>query len=145
MKITKVVVRAEIDEEPDLSYLEQECFNEPDSDGENANYGKDRIKAYGHDWCMVGIIAEATIEWEDVWSEDGQTCLAAGGTTSVEQSVWGVESDADSALAQEHGEDLIAELRIALGHEPKFADLADFPDDVVEWEIFRDCIGEIQV
>lgn len=87
---TRIVVEHAPDYDPDLSWLEQECFNDyqegstlPDG---GVNYGRNRIAAYerGEWWC-IGIRATATV-------------LVPMGGMSVIQTIesgglWGIDYD----------------------------------------------------
>jgi hypothetical protein len=72
------------DSDPDVSYLEQDCFNNPKDGEENA--GHKRIAAFKRgDWHMIGIRAKATI-----------IIRRKFGATHYELEspcVWGIESD----------------------------------------------------
>ena len=76
------------DDSPDLSYLEQDCFNDTD-----AKEGFARKEAYYKgDWHMIGIRAVATL-----WIERD------GYRTNYEISspgLWGIESDSDPAYLE---------------------------------------------
>ncbi len=91
-KVTVTFKREECDDDsPDLSYLEQDCFNNA-TEGK-PNEGFDRIAAYKRgDWHMIGIRAVATI-----WISHGNYC------TNYElksPGLWGIESDSDAAYLE---------------------------------------------
>lgn len=127
MRLDRVTITTEYDPDPDLSWLEQDSWNEPDASGENENYGRNRIATYGADWHMVGIIATAYL----IVEEDGVEAPYL-----IDTSIWGVESDSDSADVQELGEEQLSELRYMLEQNGATAEFAEFPDEMVEWEMF---------
>ena len=101
------------DDHPDLSWLDQK-----DSEmGEGFEaHAESRKSGYGESWFMVGIMAEASIEFvtggDGGWRMDGMTVRSPG--------LWGVESDSDPSyfLAVYRDElDHLAEMLIALGFE----------------------------
>lgn len=122
--IEKVEVAWKYDEDLDLSYLEQECFNEavegrPESEGE----GLRRIQAFhrGELWAY-GIRAIATIRFE------------TNGTSHVTRidtpGLWGIESDSDESYFREIGGEELWQLRqdlVALG--------LTFEDSEVVWNL----------
>lgn len=92
------------DNDGDLSYLEQDCFNE-ETDTEPAGYGMRRIAAYGEEWWFVGLEVRATIE---LTREDG-TILSHD---HRDAALWGIESD----CGEEYRAQVIGELREELAH-----------------------------
>lgn len=126
--IVEVTVHTEIDHDPDISYLEQDCFNDKD------NYGRDRIAAFNRgEWGMVGVVARAVVQRVD---SDGYT---TGQPENVETSLWGVESDSEKAYFQELGEGLLTELQKVLDNPrpvyPEWIQGLFFDDDDVVWNI----------
>lgn len=70
-----------LDEDPDLSYLEQECF-EPE--------GKERLAAFHRgDWYMMGIRVDI--------QKQTSTNRADGGPIVGSASLWGIELESDEA------------------------------------------------
>jgi len=101
VEITSVRYVKAVDPDPDLSWLEQECFNDA-TDTEPADYGKRRIEAYRQgEWWAVGIYAEALTRDETVIARSG--------------GVWGIESDSDDAHFNEVASDERSELSSSLG------------------------------
>ncbi len=89
LNVTVTFKREEIDDDsPDVSYLEQDCFNAA-TEGEE-NYGFKRIEAFKRgDWYMLGIRAVAII-----------TIARPGHSTTYKlksPGLWGIESDSDEA------------------------------------------------
>jgi len=90
-KVTVTFSRQEMDDDsPDLSYLEQDCFNDP-KEGK-PNYGFERLAAYGGDWHMIGIRAVATIWVQRVGYQANYTIKSHG--------LWGIESDSEESYLQ---------------------------------------------
>jgi hypothetical protein len=93
--------RVEPDDSPDLSWLEQECWNEDTGTEGSEGYGLRRIEDYNRGgWYMVGVYAVAV-------TDDGAEVARSGG-------LWGVESDSgeaylDAVFAEETSE-LLSEL-----------------------------------
>lgn len=115
--IVKFTWREVADDYPDLSWLEQDCWNEP-TDTEPAGYGNRRIASYGDEWWMVGVVVDA-----DVWFR--------GRRYGTRASRWGIESDSHDGytreVADELRDELRRELRDALGDEVGgIADATDF-------------------
>lgn len=90
--IRSITVWHRPDEDPDLSWLEQDCFAH---DG----YGAARLASYGHDWHMIGIVAEAEITVAGVI----QTITSGG--------LWGIESDSSDDYLREVADEELAALR----------------------------------
>ena len=85
----RVLVDQILDEDPDLSYLEQECFGD---------YGQEQLASYGNDWHMIGIAVTA---WKD-----GQ---------EAETSLWGIESFSSASYLREVELELFNECRNQVG------------------------------
>lgn len=131
MKITSVRVYIEADEDPDLSWLDQTDEEMGEGFEQSAH---ERKAAYRRgDWDMVGVVAEATIEWPDVWSEDGQICRAPGGSDSIVAGLWGIESDSERNYFRMVGMDQLDELWARLKLDPRTAHLT-FSNSDVAWE-----------
>jgi len=95
-KLQKIVIRTLQDDDPDLSYLEQECMGEE---------GKARLAEYGSSWWQEGIRAEATVYHTEPGSEVATIhTITSGG-------IWGVESDSDRVYKEELAREELAELR----------------------------------
>lgn len=124
-KINKIIIKHEVDECPDLSWL-GEFSNEPKGkfsiphepeDASSYNYfnaenvsnkgeaqqNYERMLAYGNDWSMVGIIAEAEVAVKvgDCWKLD---CITSSG-------LWGIETDAEEEHHNEVANEQIDELK----------------------------------
>lgn len=91
VKVTVTFSRQEmVDESPDLSYLEQDCFNDTE-----AKEGLARIEAYKRgDWHMIGIRAVATI-WVQRYLPNYRTQH-----TMESAGLWGIESDSEESYLQ---------------------------------------------
>ena len=79
------------DDSPDVSYLEQECFNDEE--------GRARLAAFhAGDWGMIGIRAKATIVVRHSNGNSTSYTLTSAG-------LWGIESDSpESYLADIYAE-----------------------------------------
>ena len=117
MRLDRVTITTEYDPDPDLSWLEQSFI-------EN---GRDRLATYGDEWHMVRLIATAYV----IVQEDGLEAPVI-----IDASLWGIESDSDNAHVQEIGESLLEEIRTQLAYNPATTHLSEFPDEMVEWEMF---------
>jgi hypothetical protein len=102
--ILQIEVREHIDDDADLSFLQQE----PD-DADHERYMRERLEAYNRgDWHMVGIDARAFVVVDHVRQE-----ITSGG-------LWGIESDSDADYLREiAGEELSSLVSIlrALGFD----------------------------
>ena len=85
------------DDDPDLSWLEQDCMNEP-TDSEPAGWGTRRLAEYGQTWSMVGVVVETLCEH--------------GGTVDS-ASLWGIEDDSGAAYFAQVVADLSSELGLS--------------------------------
>lgn len=108
MKVTldvDIVMDLVVDEDADLSWLEQDCFNDVDA------YGRDRIASYGDEWHMIGVRAVAV-------GPNGQRVATSAG-------LWGVESDSgDDYLASifaDEALDLLYQLGIGNNNAERLA------------------------
>lgn len=105
MIVTAIRVVIEHDDDPDLSWLEQECFNAAQEGStlpnEGLNYGRDRIAAYNRsEWHCIGVVVEVDYE-----------CLSCREThMSTSAGLWGIESDSDRAYLASVAEDELFEL-----------------------------------
>jgi hypothetical protein len=118
-QVARVVVRKVIDQDPDLSWLEQDCFNEPTAT-EEEGWGRRRLTSYGEDWVMVGMVATAKCKH--------------GGTIDA-TSLWGIEDDSGDDYFASVALDLLDELRAPVDVPNKACNRPGlvFPDDVVEF------------
>mgnify|MGYP001558118327 FL=1 len=95
-------VYTEIDEDPDLSYLQQNY--KEDSPKDRQRYlaqDKARLDAYYRgDWHYVGVCCDIRIKTETNWTIP---------TVIGRSSVWGVESDSGEDYFKDLAEDQIAE------------------------------------
>ena len=74
------------DDSPDVSYLEQECFDDEE--------GRARLAAYhAGDWHMVGVCAVAHITVKHYKYSTSYTLKSAG--------LWGIESDSSDEYIKE--------------------------------------------
>ena len=117
MRLDRVTITTEYDPDPDLSWLEQSFI-------EN---GRDRLATYGDEWHMVRLIATAYVIVQEAGLE---------APVIIDASLWGIESDSDSTHVQEIGESLLEEIRTQLAYNPATTHLSEFPDEMVEWEMF---------
>lgn len=102
-----------IDENPDLSYLTQDCFGKA---------GVERLKTYGDQWHMVGIRAAAIVNVPT--SQGGfitQTFTSSG--------LWGIESDSTTDHFQEIAREELADLEDILS---QFNICLEDYDDIAE-------------
>lgn len=87
--VTRIEVMRVTDDEPDLSWLEQECWNDrqegstlPD---EGLNWGQNRIDQFGETWGVLGIMARCLV------------MLPMGGASTMvpvqSPGLWGVDED----------------------------------------------------
>lgn len=94
----------EVDEDADLSYLEQDYTDCPKK--ERATYlaqDKARLAAYRRgEWYPVGVVCEISIHTKTNWAVD---------LVIARVSLWGIESDSDAAYFLEVAEDQIAEAK----------------------------------
>jgi hypothetical protein len=125
--IERVQVVLVLDEDADLSWLEQECWNDrqegstlPD---EGKDFGLNRIADYNHGlWWMVGVQAAARVSF----TTNGITHCHEFTTPGL----WGTESDSGADHFREVGAEELFTLRqdlAALG--------LDFDDSEVEWNL----------
>ena len=100
----RIVVRQELDQDPDLSWLEQ--TDEQMGEGFEAA-AKDRELQFvrGH-WHMVGVIASASVP-----------CSCGEATKEATDSLWGIESDSDEGYLIEVAEQCAGEVAAELGVE----------------------------
>ena len=85
------------DDDPDLSWLEQDCWNDA-TETEPEGYGRRRLAEYGETWSMVGIVV-------DVLCEHGGIVDSA--------SLWGIEDDSARTYFGEVVGELCAELGLS--------------------------------
>lgn len=87
-----------VDEQPDLSYLEQYFASNDPTEKQYAKQDKARLDQYGHSWYMIGIRAKAVITINGTL----ETIETAG--------LWGTESDSDPSYLEEIGKEEKLEL-----------------------------------
>jgi hypothetical protein len=103
LDVESVRFTAEHDPDPDLSWLEQDCFNEPTAD-EPAGWGLRRIDAYNRgDWHMLGVRAVLVLK---------------GGTEIASPGLWSIESDSEPAYLVDVGREELHEVCHAHGIDP---------------------------
>jgi hypothetical protein len=98
-EVREVKVTWQHDQDPDLSWLEQECFNDyqegstlPDG---GVGWGMKRIEAYNRDeWFMVGIRATARIHFTTNGVSHYQDFTTPG--------LWGIESESGRRRGTRH-------------------------------------------
>ena len=126
-EVREVKVTWQYDQDPDLSWLEQECFNDyqegstlPDG---GLGWGMKRIEAYNRDeWFMVGLQATARIHFTTNGVSHYQDFTTPG--------LWGIESESGEDYFREIGGEELFTLRqdlMALG--------LDFQDSDVVWSL----------
>ena len=126
-EVREVKVTWRYDEDPDLSFLEQECFNDfqegstlPDG---GVGWGMKRIEAYNRDeWFMVGLQATARIHFTTNGVSHYQDFTTPG--------LWGIESESGEDYFRDIGGEELFTLRqdlMALG--------LDFQDSDVVWSL----------
>lgn len=82
------------DDSPDVSYLEQDCMNEPSPGMQDGGAGRRRLAAYhAGDWHMVGVRAVAVVTVGHYKYSKQYTLKSAG--------LWGVESDSGAEYFDE--------------------------------------------
>lgn len=96
MPLTATVSRIELrfirDDNPDLSYLEQDCFNEDTGAPDSVDYGQRRLAAYNAgEWSCYGLRA---IAWIRLPSDPP---FGTTGPMIVSGGLWGIESDSDES------------------------------------------------
>ncbi len=104
-----VIVKRIFDTDPDLSYLEQDYYEDTPED--RAKYRKqdaERLKAYNRgNWHMLGIAVEIRKQTSSNW--------ANGGLEVGRASVWGFESDSDESFLKSEEENITAEAWAEVG------------------------------
>lgn len=101
MQIDSIRIVREIDECPDLSWLEQ--TDAEMGEGFEAN-SKARLADYGNGWCMIGIRAEATVSYPIGQGSRRLETFRSGG-------LWGIESDSDASYFAEVAREELNDLR----------------------------------
>ena len=113
VRIDKITVKRETDDNPDLSFLKQD-YAEVKNEKERQKYLKqdeDRLVAYDRgDWYMIGIVAEAEVSYPiDAQGNRRIEWFKSGG-------LWGIESDSDEKyikeVEEEQSDDLKAHLEV---------------------------------
>ena len=121
IRIDRIKIRREIDESPDLSWLEssideygkihscrytqEELDKHPRRTRRYIKEDMKRLNSYGEDWYMIGIVAEAQISYPLNNNGDRRLeWLSSGG-------IWGVESDSDESYLKEMEEEQLSELK----------------------------------
>ncbi len=99
-KISQVVIKRMVDEDPDASYLEQEGMG-----------FEDRLRQYREgQFCFVGVMARAEIILPTYKGYSGiAQSITSGG-------LWGIESDSDAAHFAEIEKEQLDELADQLHH-----------------------------
>jgi hypothetical protein len=127
MEIDRVIVYTMTDEDPDLSWLDQTDADM--GEGFEADSAERKAAYAAGDWEMLGIVCEVLALIDGTYS-DGTPFERA--EIIAMSSVWGVESDADSAHLQELAGNVIEATRRDLEmHHPTLT----FDDDDVIWEM----------
>ena len=95
--VTKITIERIVDEDPDLSYLQQDYLEDSISGTERTKYieqDKSRLDSYGNSWIMLGIRAKAEYL---IPENNGQSAiiqyLQSGG-------LYGIESDSGEEYLQ---------------------------------------------
>lgn len=108
----QITIKHKLDENPDLSYLEQD-FKEDKSITEKerqkmVKQNKERLDAYNNgQWCAIGIFARANIEIPLPRDESGNRIIQeirSGG-------LWGIESDSPREYIEEIEKEQVEELK----------------------------------
>lgn len=88
------------DEDPDLSYLEQDYDDcTPKEQAKYQKQDRERLEAYRRgDWCMLGVCCDISIKTKTNWVVP---------TVVGRSSIWGVESDSGENYLMELAEDQI--------------------------------------
>ena len=103
IQIDELHIEQPIDTAPDLSHLEDPEVQGHKYFAEN----QQRLKAYGEEWFMVGIIASADILIPTKQGGFLRQKLKSGG-------LWGIESDSDREYFQEVAKEEMADLKDVL-------------------------------
>lgn len=96
VRLVKLRIEHLPDDDPDLSWLEQDCM-QPE--------GTYRLHAYGESWCCIGIRAVARILVPTGPAGHGILQEVSSG------GLWGIESDSDWAYQMEVAREELAALR----------------------------------
>lgn len=120
MRIESVKVKWELDEYPDLSWLEssindgivdscrytqEEYDKDPEQVKKWISQDMDRFNTYGTHWVMYGCLAEAVVSYPI--SKQGDRRLE----TLTSGGLWGIESDSDDSYKTEVAKDQIEDLK----------------------------------
>lgn len=125
VRIDKITVKRETDDNPDLSFLQQD-YAEVKNEKERQKYlkqDKDRLEAYNRDeWYMMGIVAEAEVSYP----------MDAQGNRRIERfssgGLWGIDSDSDEKYIKEVEEEQLDDLKAHL--EVFNVDTSDFKQKI---------------
>jgi len=99
IRVDSITIKTEIDESPDLSYLDA------DNDPEYAHDNAIRLRNYRHGyWHCVGIWAECQVSYSIGGRDRRMESFQSGG-------LWGIESDSDQSYFDEVAQEEIAQLR----------------------------------
>lgn len=108
LHIDEIKIVQAYDDDPDLSYLEQD-YNDPSIPPEEAakyqQQDAERLETYGALWYMTGIYAQASII--RIYPTGGHQYVADARSGGL----WGVESDSDPEYFQSIAQEQLAELR----------------------------------
>lgn len=108
--VDELRIVAETDNDPDLSYLEQDYADVPaDEAARYRQQDAERLASYGETWHTVGVYAEARLKFRT--PQGGWTQGAIVRTPGI----WGIETDSELSYFDELGDDQLAELQEMLG------------------------------
>lgn len=116
-KVVNLRIMSIVDQDPDLSYLDDPSRYDGESPSNKAKYlkqDKDRLASYGDSWSMIGIFMEADVDIEGTIQKIHTPGL------------WGIESDSDkkylmSVAKEEYGQLVDILKQIGVRSVPAFA------------------------
>lgn len=119
-RIDDIQIKWQVDDDADLSYLEQFELDSADADErEYARQDRERLARYGEYWFMEGCQAVARVSYPVGNDSRRIEILSSGG-------LWGIETDSDRAYLTSVENDELADLK---GHLERFGvDVSNFDE-----------------